>query len=879
MDETELEQLVTALSGRYVLEGVAGRGASATVFRAIDLRLDRPVALKLLHARLGLALGPERFHREIRTAAHLQHPHILPLFDSGEAAGHLYYTMPYVETGTLRDRLDREGPLPVADVLRIGRELSDALAYAHATGIIHRDIKPENIALSAAGHAMLADFGIARATGGGAASVTAEGLAVGTPAYMSPEQVTGQEPIDGRADVYALGAVLYEALTGCPPFPGSDAEIVMRRRLLEPPPSARAKRPEVPAAVDAALRKAMDRREERHQSAAAFGAALTAQSAAPAGDWAARLDRLVAGRRRWAAAALLLLAVGAAALGARYLGRGRAAPSEGPPMLAVLPFKYLGPPADRYFADGLTEEITSRLAGLSGLRVISRTSADQYRQTTKALKEIGAELGVGYVLEGSVRWDRSEGRGRVRVTSQLIRVADDSPLWADTYDAEVNRIFALQAGIAEQVASALDLALRPPERAGLATGGTADPEAYDYYIRGNDYLSRGNTRPTLSAAVELYRRAVARDPRFALAFARLSNAHSQMYWYGHDEVASRIALAKAAADSALALAPDLPEARVALGFYYYRGFRDYTRALEHFEAARRRQPHNGDLLAGIGFVQRRRGRWDEAIVAFSEAARSDPRSNLRAFDLGSALSSVGRFAEAERELERAITLGPEWGSPYAQKAQVYLAWRGDLTAARAVLKQAASRMGLGQLTQGLVSNDQTAHTLFTSDSASGPVVDALTLSAFTGDTLRYYFLKAESARFRRLPAAERAYADSVRALIQARLRRRPDDPFLQSWLGIAYAALGRKADAIRVARRAIEVMPPSRDALQGPYFAVALAQTYMMVDQPDLAIETLEPLLEIPSPITREALRADPLWTPLRGHARFRALIAAGDER
>ncbi|MGH7629235.1 MAG: tetratricopeptide repeat protein, partial [Gemmatimonadales bacterium] len=512
---------------------------------------------------------------------------------------------------------------------------------------------------------------------------------------------------------------------------------------------------------------------------------------------------------------------------------------------------------------------------LSGLRVISRTSAGHYRNTAKPLKEIGRELGAAYVLEGSVRWERQPGTpGRVRVTPQVIRVADDSHLWADTYEAELGRIFDLQAGIAEQVASALDLALRPPERAGLAKGGTADPESYDYYLRGNDYLSRGNTRLTLSAAVELYQKAVARDPRFALAFARLSTAHSQMYWYGHDEAPARIALSKRAADSALALAPDLPEARIALGYYYYRGFRDYAGALQHFEAARRRQPNNGDLLAGIGFVQRRRGLWDEAIAAFSEAARSDPRSNLRAFDLGSSLSSVGRFAEAERELERAITLGPDWGSPYAQKAQVYLAWRGDLTAARAVLKQAVSRMGLGQFTPGLVSNDQTAHTLFTSDSTSGPVVDALTLSGFTGDTLRYYFLKAESARFRRLAAMERAYADSLRALIQARLRSRPDDPYHHSWLGLAYAALGRKTDAIRAGRRAVEVMPPSRDALQSPYFAVALAQTYMMVDEPDLAIATLEPMLAIPSPITRAALRADPRWAPLREHPRFKKLVA-----
>ncbi len=205
---------------------------------------------------------------------------------------------------------------------------------------------------------------------------------------------------------------------------------------------------------------------------------------------------------------------------------------------------------------------------------------------------------------------------------------------------------------------------------------------------------------------------------------------------------------------------------------------------------------------------------------------------------------------------------------------MYLAWRGDVAAARAVIKQAINRMGLGQLTPALVSNDQTVHTLFTSDQVSGALVDALSLRGFTGDTLKYYFLKAESARFRRLAAREQAYADSLRALIQTRLRNRPDDPYLHSWLGIAYAALGRRPDAIRAGRRAVELMPPSKDALVGPYFAMALAQTYMMVDQPELAVEVLEPLLDIPSPVTREALLADPLWAPLRQHPRFRRLVA-----
>ncbi|MGH7518085.1 MAG: tetratricopeptide repeat protein, partial [Gemmatimonadales bacterium] len=583
--------------------------------------------------------------------------------------------------------------------------------------------------------------------------------------------------------------------------------------------------------------------------------------------------------RWWWKAGIAAVLAAVLVLGARHLLFRSSAPRliPAPPVIAVLLFKNLGQPADQYFADGLTEEITSRLAGMAAIAVISRTSADQYRNTRKPLRQVGRELGAAYLLEGSVRWDRSApgegGRGKVRVTPQLIRVTDDIHLWAQAYDAELAEVLKLQTTIAERVAGALEVRLAAPERAALEEGGTNDPDAYDFYLRGNEYLGRGNSGATLAAARDLYEKSVARDPRFALAWARLSLAHIYIFWHGHDRTPARIALAKRAADSAFALAPTMAEAQIALGYYYYRGHRDYGRALEHFEAARRRQPNNADLLAGIGLVQGRQGRWDEAIAALSEAVRRDPRSNLRAFNLGSTLSAARRFPEAERELGRAITLAPDWGSPYAETAQVYLAWRGDLVAARGVLAEGVKRIGLGQFAQSLISNDQTAGTIFTSDTASWPLMDGLTLQSFVGDTLRYYYLKAENARFRGLVAAERAYADSLRVLLELRQRRRPEDPYPYSWLGIAYAALGRKADAIAAGRRAVELMPVSRDALVGPYLVATLARTYMLADEPELAIETLAPLLDIPSPITREALRADPVWTPLREHPRFRALV------
>jgi serine/threonine-protein kinase len=866
----EAQAIGPELEGRYTIVEVLGHGSSATVFLAVDLRHQRRVALKLLAPAVGETLGVERFQREILTVARLQHPNILPLFDSGTAAGRLWYTMPFVESGSLRDRLAREGRMSLERTVQLVREVADALSYAHGLGVVHRDVKPENIMLSPEGHALLADFGLARAIEGELGpSSTGAGIAVGTPLYMSPEQALGEGGVDARADIYALATVAYEMLAGATPFEGESARLVMTRRVLEAPPPARHRRPDLPRRIDAVLQRALARNPaERYPTAGEFARALAdGRTGGRAGD---REER---GRNRLIIAGLAAVAIGALGWwGLDLPFRGSTAPPV--PVVAVLPFKNLGPAEDQYFADGLTEEITSRLAGIPGLRVISRTSADQYRNSPKRLRQIGAELGAGYVLEGSVRWERRPGSpGRLRVTPQLIRVSDDGHLWTGRYDAELVRVFDVQTGIAEKVTAALNVALGTAERDAIAIGGTSDADAYDYYLRGNEYLARGYGQTTLASARQLYQEAVKRDPRFALAFARLANAHIQTYWFGHDRTAARLALARAAADSAATLAPELPEAHLALGYYHYRGFRDYDRAMERFETARRLRPATAEVHTAIAAVERRRGRWDAAIAAFTEALRYDPRSNIRLFDLGSTLNLVRRHAEAEIALERAIALAPDWPQPYAEKAQTYLAWRGDLTAARAALLEAIGRAGLGQLGPSLASNDQTVSSLLTSDSAFTPSLDALTLQQFTGDTVRYYFIKAEHAGFHRRPGALRAYADSVRLVLERRLRDEPEAPYTLSWLGIAYAMLGRAAQAVEAGERSVALLPVSQDALAGPYVAAALARTYMLVGQPERATALLAGLLEIPSPITRAGLRADPLWAPLRRHPAFVALL------
>jgi serine/threonine-protein kinase len=460
------------------------------------------------------------------------------------------------------------------------------------------------------------------------------------------------------------------------------------------------------------------------------------------------------------------------------------------------------------------------------------------------------------------------------VTPQLIAVGEDSHLWAGTYEAELGEVFQLQSAIAEQVTTALDVALRAPERAALAAAGTRNADAYDFYLRGMDYLGRTNQAADLMNAARLFEQAAQADPGFAQAYARLSRVHAQIYWHHYDRTAGRLALARQAADSARRLAPDLPETHAALGFYHYWGELNYDAALREFELARRQQPSNSELLQAIGYVERRRGRWEESLARLVEALRYDPRSGVRNFDAGDNYLTLHTYPEAEHYLERARTLSPDWNNPYIYKAALYLSWRGDLDAARKVLRQGLERIEAGRFAPGLLTGDRISASLVTADTSFRPMLDGLTLAAYAGDSARYHLLKAEAAWFRNDVRAERASADSARLLLEPRRRARPDDEKMLAILALAYSRMGRHQEAIRLGERAAALLPVERDAVSGPFLLSNLAIIYMGAGQPDRAIAILERLLTVPGWITPAELRADPIWTPLRRHPRFQTISA-----
>ncbi|HEY7681661.1 MAG TPA: protein kinase, partial [Gemmatimonadales bacterium] len=553
-----LNRLQASLADRYRIERELGRGGMATVYLAHDLRHDRPVALKVLHPELAQLLGPERFLREIRLSARLQHPHILVVHDSGDADGQFWFTMPYVEGETLRSRLLREQQLPVDDALRITREVADALHYAHQHGVIHRDIKPENILLSGP-HAVVADFGIARALAPESDErLTESGFSLGTPQYMSPEQALAERDLGPRTDIYSLGCVLYEMLTGEPPYTGPTPQAVIAKRLSEPVPHLRTGR-EVPPALERAVTRALARLPaDRFGTAAEFAAAI--QPARLAESVSTR-DTLSKTRLRLPAAigiALVLLALGGYAA-FRWMKPTGVAPLAS---AAVLPFVDLSPQKDQeYFSDGLTEELITALSQVPGLRVPARTSSFQFKGQNPDVHEVGRKLDVGAVLEGSVR----KSGNRLRVSAQLINVKDGYQLWSESYDRDLADVFAVQEDVARSIVGALRVRLAPARDSALAIRPTADLEAYDLYLKGRFAWNQRNG-PALQDAVRYLEQAVTRDSTFARAWAALADAYILVVPYAGGSPADTWRKAQRAAGTALALDSTSAEAYTSLGY-------------------------------------------------------------------------------------------------------------------------------------------------------------------------------------------------------------------------------------------------------------------------------------------------------------------------
>ena len=703
---TDLQVLTQALAGRYRVERELGRGGMATVYLAQDLRHDRPVALKLLHPEVAQAIGSERFLREIRVTAGLQHPHILPLYDSGRAEGEplgscepaseghtavppyrrtalLYYVMPYIEGESLRDRLNREGQLPLDDALGIAREVADALGFAHSRGIVHRDIKPENILLQA-GHAVVADFGIARAISAASDDrLTGTGLAIGTPAYMSPEQASGEPDVDARSDIYAVATMLYEMLAGSPPFTGPTAQSILARRLTEPVPPLRAARDTVPEPVEQAIHTALARSPaDRYPTAAAF-----------------------------------------------LQGLSGAASAVSTRSIAVLPFANMSAdPENEFFSDGITEEIINALTQVAALSVAARTSAFAFKGRHEDIGEIGRKLKVGTILEGSVR----KAGNRLRVTAQLIKVADGYHLWSERYDRQLEDVFAVQDEIAEAITRELRVRLTEGEKPVRKKAPTSDVRAYEYYLRGRQRVHE-MSKSSLEAARRLFDRAIDIDPEYALAHTGITDCSSFLYMY-YDASRANLEAAETSSRRALELDPDSAQAHASAGlalsltrqfdaaerefetalrldprlfeahYFYARCLMvqgKYEGTLEHYRQAWAIRPEDYQSRTLAVDVLKALGREDEMAAALQQAKNAVLRhlelypDELRALYLGATvLDRLGEHDAAEKMAARAMAAGPSDPSVLYNLGCFY-ALRKDTEAALRCLEGAVDN-GFGQ---------------------------------------------------------------------------------------------------------------------------------------------------------------------------------------
>ncbi len=853
------------LVSHYAVIKRLGAGGMGEVYLADDTRLHRKVALKFLPAHLvSDEQARTRFGRDSRAAALLDHPNIVTIHEVGEFQGRPYFAMQFVEGPTLRDYCSGRD-LTVPEIINLTIQICEGLARAHEAGIVHRDIKLTNIMIDADGRPILLDFGLATIPGD--EKLTRTGSTMGTVGYMSPEQVLAKK-VDARSDLFSLGVVLYEMITGRQPFKGENQASSLHAITHDTPePLARFKTG-VPDRLQFIVSKLLEKDPAlRYQNAA--GVISDLKRANLSGDSVSPVrSRLFTRPVVWGVAALtVILLVG---LVMKFLiGGGLTHREDRPLMLAVLPFQNLGAAEDEYFADGITEEILTNLARLSGLGVISRSSAMKYKNTDKDQHQIGRELGVEYLLEGTIRWDKSGGSSRVRISPQLICVKTRINEWSETFDTVISDIFAVQSGIARQVAQALNVTLLESEQQAITQPPTTNPEAYDFYLRGNQYLS--SSEKDIRNAEEMYRRAIAVEPSFALAYAQLGFVHTQMYWWHYDSSPERLAAAKQAIDRALEISPGLAEGQFSLAWYYYHGLRDYDRALEMFFTARRGQPNNSRLIKTIGLVQRRQGKWQEAADNLQRAAELDPRSAGNFNELAGTLISLRRYAAADTLLGRAIELAPDLQWAYVNKCLLYLLWDGDTKRARGVIREALAACDRWPFLTYLE---------ITLDRMDGAYEHAFGLLSGPGsayaiggtDTAEYYCIKADICRHYR-PQLREIYCDSARLLLERYVSSDPGEPYYHLFLGRAYAGMGRKEDAIAQALKAIELFPISSDAYSAPDFIGVLAEIYTMTGEYDLALGRLDYMLSIPSWISIPYIRIWPEFAPLREHPGFGELV------
>ena len=871
--------------GDYELLEEVGRGGQGVVFRARQKSLNRTVALKVISlGQWASKAHLKRFRLEAEAAARLEHPGIVPIHEVGERDGSCYFSMKFVEGGQV-DEVVRRTPMSIRQAVELIAKVARTVHYAHEHGILHRDIKPGNILLDAKGEPHLTDFGLARLVES-ESSVTQTLDVLGTPSYMAPEQAVGNNAaVSSATDVYALGAVLYQLLTGQPPFAGGATYETIKLLLDTEPRQPRQLNPKIDRDLSTICLKCLEK-DPRRRYSSALALAEDLEHWLKHEPIQARHTGVFTRGGKWvrrnptsallAASLVTLTAVAGWILLKSELIR-RPVITNG---VAVLPFENLSPdPDNAYFADGIQDEILTRLASIAELKVISRASTQRYQTKPRNLAEIAKQLGVANILEGSVQ----KVADQVRVNVQLINAQTDSHLWAETYDQKLTDVFSVESEIAKRIAGSLQAKLTGREEQALAVKPTNNPEAYDAYLRGIAFETRSNLlwSPPLSLkAVGFFEQAVQLDPNFVLAWAQLSRAHALIYFLREDTTVAHSDAAKAALDIAQKLDPNSPETLLCLGYYQYLVLRDFGAAKATLSRVSNMLPGNSEVRGALGRVTRRQGHWDQSIAYYEQALVLDPRNMELLVDTASTYGALRRFPAALKLYDRALDIMPTDPGVMALKASIYQA-EGNLQEAAKLLAEV---------------NEQTP-----SDAAFGVKVIQLRLERNFGEAVR--LLQARQVQFHfdsefskcvlqlALASAQRQVGDSGRAIATAEQARNTLEPLykdqldnadIAQQLSLSYAVIGNKDSALKAAERAIMLVPVTKDPVDGPRYEESLAVIQTMLGENKRAISTLARLLQTPyhaflyigTPVTPALLRLDPLWDPLRSDPAFQKLCA-----
>ena len=890
--------LVGKLIGHYRIESLIGIGGMGEVYLARDERLGRKAALKLLPNSLTTdETQLSRFKTEARSASALNHPNILTVYEIGAEGKVQFIATEFIEGVTIRVSLGC-GRMNPHRAVEIAVQVASALAAAHDAGVVHRDIKPENIMLRPDGYVKVLDFGIAKlteqrptsnddTTGTTALLQTRPGLVLGTARYMSPEQARGQK-VDARSDIWSLGVVLYEMVAGSPPFRGETPSDCIAAILTAEPPPLSGVSPDVPLELESILQKALRKNsDERYQTIKEMLAELRIlkgklQPEDSLSQTKPRAEFLPSKIKRRKRSVLVTLAMALlAGVAIAYFFFIARAPLPNEKSIAVLPFENLSEDkSNAYFADGIQDEILTRLSKIADLKVISRTSTQRYKNRSRKLSEIAKQLGVANLLEGSVQ----KTNDQVRVNVQLIRAANDSHLWAETFDRRLTDIFSVETEVAKAIADQLRVKLTGQEEEVIAARPTNNPQAYDAYLRGLAYtLKTGNSPANTLGAQKYLKEALRLDPKFALAWALLSyvDALGYLTLTLQPTVDLREETGQAA-ETAIALQPNLGEAILAKGYYYYACLKDNDAAVRYFEQARQFLPNSSQIPESLAYVARRRGQWEQSESYFNEAERLDPRNASLLTQHAQSYMIVRRFPEALRKFDQVLDVIPDDVDTLAQQAGIAQA-QGDLMRAGALLaplKPSADDTGALeiQVYQAILERrpaqmiSRLKQILAKPDPALG----------YNNGELRFWLGWAQDV------AGDHAAAQEswrqARIELEPFLKEQPDNYVLIGDLALVNMGLGDKVAALALSEQAMKVLPLEKDVVDGPAPIEVFARVAAQIGEPDRAIAALQKLLSIPSegalasrvPLTPALLRLDPMFDPLRNDPRFQRLTIEG---